>query len=787
MLIPLAGQADIPTPQEYLDSRKGNPHLQTTTGEQLAWHFNSGASRFVDAFLALDEDTAWLEAAEEYFDYGIELAISNDPDGYPGTIGAQIGDDLSDPDVEHVYDTVIGDALFGEHITRWAEVVINRPHLHDQFLDKAEEYLDLATEMVWEKWNVRDTYYQDSRGYGSYHTHPYAIDRYDRDTWIPRPNRKISDNLNKHYRAGLVFLRLYRITGNTEYRDRVIEIFGRAKAMFRLYPEEDRVVWNFWMPHGPHDMTGSTPASWVGVHPNRPGYQSTEASEFLEVYNTGLVFSEKDMERIVNTNVWMMENDFVSADGSSDAGTLWGSLAQLDERIRDRRAETASGISLAYLNNVIDENFGYDRWYVDDPDDIIIDDVEVQPGTQLSMALPIPDTVETINDDEIQLVAATREAGPITIDLLTADGAFIGNLHSGNATGNYYTILWDGTNPETGERDWDEYLIRWTLNDESRTWPVVVEEGEEREEEYSALTIRPGQTLAYDFASELDERWVLSGAEPSDENPHTGSHSLRIERGQRAELVFGDASNLPVRIEFWRYDTGVQWSQAEQGNASGTTIGVETALGDVFAFYNVWRHYMDGNAVLGWVNTADNQWFSIWNSGFERNHGWNHWVFDFTDPEEEPVISRNGVAFDNTVATDRNPMFLPDGAVKLVFIGTRGGLDSEEANPDSVFYIDDVVVSDPRDPISIFEDSPGTENVGGGWKWNMLGLLYDAEFPFVYSVGIGGWLYVHGFSELGYYFWSYPDARWAYTASEFYPYYIVLTGDEAGTWVKVEN
>ena len=786
LVSPLAAQ---PKASDYLAARLANSNLYNTSGEQLAWHANSGASRFFDAYLAY-EDPSWLEAAQEYWDFIIELSVTNDPDGYPGTIGALIGANLNDPAVVHLYDSLVGDAIVGEHIVRFAEIVMDRPELHDQFLAKAEEYIDLATRMIWEKWNVRETYYEDDRGYGSYHTHPFAVDRSDPTLWIPRPSRKISDNLNKHYRAALVLLRLYRITGNTDYRDRILAIYGRAKAMFRHFPEEDRVVWNFWMPHGPWDMSGSSPSSWVGVHPNRPGYQSGEASDFLEVYNTGLVFTQTDMERIVRTNLWMMDNNFVSADGTSEAGTLWSGLAQLEPRIRDayenalmqNPQEMSNAISLAYLRNVVDPQAGYDRIFVENPNDVIIDDVIVQPGVALGMAHVIPDRLETINDDEVLIVARTIASGTLTIDLLETDGTVIGNLHTANAGSAYYTYVWDGRNPATGERDWGSYLVRWTLAEESRTWPVFVVEGEEREDEVSGPYIRPGETLSYTFEGPLDEFWELSGAEISNENPMTGSNSLRIGRGQRAEMILSDFANQPVRIEFWQYDTGVTW---DSGNANGPAWGIQNTLGDNFSFYMIWRSYLNGNDVVAWINTGENQWFSPRFSGFLRNPGWNHWVYDFSDPSA-PVITRNDEIFANDRVTNENPQYLPKGASRLVFIGTRSGLTGD-ADPLSTLYIDDLKVTHTGDPISVFAESNFTEDFGGGWKWNMMGYFWDTEFPYVYSIGMMDWLYVAGFTEKAYYFWSYKGEFWAFTGHEYYPYYYIMTGDRTGEWVEVER
>lgn len=781
---PLSAQPD---PQAFLALAKGNPGLTSSTGEQFAWFANFRGRYFVDAYLAYG-DTAWLEAAEDYFDYIIDLGISDDPDGYPGVIGALIGVDLNDPAVTQLYDAIVGDALIGSHITRFAEVVINRPELHDRFLDKANVYVDLATRMVWEKWNERGTYYRDSRGYGSYHTHPFAIDRSDRSRWIPVPQRKISENLNKHYKAGLTMLRLYRITGHTEYRDRVLELFGRAKAMFRLFPDEDRVVWNFWMPHGRWDMAGTIPASWVGVHTSRPFYQTIESEIFMEVYNSGLVFDEIDIARIARTNLWMMDNGFLSADGTSSAGELWTGLAQIEPRIRDAYEARLVGsiapenvISLAHLRNVIDERAGFGRAYTDAPESIIVDDVAVQPGRFISMALAVPDLIETANNDRIQLVARTFGTGPITLDLLTSDGRLIGSLDAATTTNQFYTFSWDGTHPQTGEQTTGDYLVRWTFRGETRTWPVSVVEGEERPPERQVLRIRPGQTLRYDFESPLDERWLFTGAaDVSDTRSFSGNHSLRLARRGRVDLLFGDVGvNLPVKVEFMAYDGGAQFGDQAIDGAMWGTRGSDDNL---FVIAVRWRSFLAGDTNLNWINSGQNQLFSVWFMPLARVFGWTHWSFDYSNYPEPPIIMRDGVPLQNNWITDRGP-WLPEPAIGAVFLGPDvSGAGLAQA----MLYIDDVVITHTGDPVSPFEDSPLTENLGSGWKLTQIGIFHDALFPWVYSFELESWSFMVGFTEIdGYYFWIHADNVWAYTRADLYPYYFRYDGEESGTWARM--
>lgn len=88
-------------------------------------------------------------------------------------------------------------------------------------------------------------------------------------------------------------------------------------------------------------------------------------------------------------------------------------------------------------------------------------------------------------------------------------------------------------------------------------------------------------------------------------------------------------------------------------------------------------------------------------------------------------------------------------------------------------------------PVSIFR-SGKTTDLGNGFKWNSLGYLYDPYFPFVYSYSFDDWLYVVGSSEESFYFWVFKPAFWAWTGSSSFPYYNILTGPQAGSWMKVD-
>ncbi len=675
--------APLPTPQAVHKNVMADGNFRTATGELFTWTVNYYAHDFLHAYEATGKkDPAWLEQAQVFYDWCIQQSVTDDPDGFPGTIGA---DESGDNTI--VTDSLVGDALIARPILHWAELVQADPALQARFGARAREYIALATRMCWDKWNKRDCYYQDAHGYGSDHLYPFVIDRATRKKWLPRPSSLISENLNKHYEMGLVLLSLYKLTGKPEYRDRVIAIYSRAKAMFRLFPDEDRVVWNFWMPHGSYDLEGTAPKSWVGINP-RAGYQEFEAMAFLAVYDAGLVFDRRDIERMVRSNRWMIEHGMKSADGAMNAGKPWNAFAPFDEVVCAAVAKECqtSPIATAYLRQVQLKRNGYDRKDVKDPAAVKVSAIPVQPGCRLSLALPIPDSLEIANNDRISLLARVLEAGTLKIELLGVDGSTVlGTLATiavDPNNGAFVAPRWDGANPKTGKKTPGEYLLRYTLNGEARTWPVKVRMGTARTGSDRPAPLAAGGALTYDFERALDARWSLEGdAAVAEGKAKSGTRALHLGRLGKAVLTFGGQDDLPVRITFAAFDGGAKHGR-QAGN--GQALCLRTAVGDLFAIRQMWRGYLDGDGDVCWLNTGENQWFNPHPAGLGRAAGWNIWTFDFS--AGQVVVERDGKRLDPARLAPAR--FIPSGAVALVFLGP-------EVIGDPEMWIDDLTVSFP--------------------------------------------------------------------------------------------
>lgn len=672
--------AGNPDPEAFYNNMMMNGNLRTSgTGEQFCWHAcASGVEAYLEAYLAY-QDPRWLVAAVKYYDFFLSK-LQKDPDGYEGWIGDPIGRDGA----ELSTDTLVGDAILCLPLAHFAEIVKQNPKLQERFGKTAQRYQDLATRIIWEKWNKRGCYYQDGAGWGSYHTAGKLIDL-KANKWVDAPSELISDNLNKHYDAALVLLRLWRITGNEQFKQRVIQIYGRAKTMWRYFPDEDRIVWNFWMPHGPYDIAGRAPKSWVAVHPSRSGYQDAEVGMFVEVYDSGLVFEQADLEKMLRTNHWMAEGPggkWRSADGTSDAGELWVSLVRFDEKTRTQyEADLAKGgaatqIKRDYLKYVMAKAPGWQRLYVRDPAKVQVVKVPLQPGRDLTMTVILPDVVEVADNSRVQFATQTRVAGKLKIELLDATGKLVlGPLAEiDTAAGvEYNAPLWDGTNPKTGKKDLGEYRVRWTLGKESRMSPVWVKQGVAKKHE-TLSALQPGDKITCDFERELDKRWTVEQTVLSTEQAHGGKQSLKVNRG--AQFKFSQFDDLPVKITMWVYDSGAK--NGKKG-VTGPAWGVSPATGDKFCLLQMWRPYLDGDNTYTWINTGENQWFSPHPAIVKRQVGWVEWIFDFSDPKNVTVTG-GGQPVQGLI-----PKFTPSGAVSLYMLGGSEAV-----------YVDDITVEYPK-------------------------------------------------------------------------------------------
>ncbi|MEX0886318.1 MAG: hypothetical protein WD009_07760 [Phycisphaeraceae bacterium] len=471
---------DGPDPAAYRQQMMGNPNLQRLDGEAFTWHARSGVGRFFNAYEAFG-DERWLEEASVYFDWLIEQ-METEPDGYRGWVGARIGTDgeLQGPHV-------VGDANLIEPMLHFAEIVAADEALQEQFGDKADEYVDVALEVI-EKWDARGSWEVDG-DFAVYTQQDQWRRRDNPGEFVTIPELKRTENMNKSGKMGVAFLRLYRITGDEQWRDRAVRIFSQYKRIMRYFEDEDRYIFNFWEPFGPWDINeDNVPVGWINVHPNRAGYQGGELGMIVEAYHNGIVFTEEDMQRLIRTNHFMWNGDeanpdFVAADGRSDAGTLWDALADFDETIRELRLASAmrggdslnNRIDRAYAERVLAQQpISFERRHVTSDDQLIIPDINLYESRELNFAAAIPGHV-TPGEAVVHLATQVRGQGTLRIDLFDDEGEHVATLDEREVDGTesfdgragFETLVWDGR-VEGEPLPAGHYTVRWTLNDSRR-------------------------------------------------------------------------------------------------------------------------------------------------------------------------------------------------------------------------------------------------------------------------------------------------------------------------------
>lgn len=622
-----AGRADVtaaPDPVAFGKGALANPNLADTDGELFCWNASGAAADFLRGYEA-SGDVRWLEEAERYYDFLLGK-LTRDPDGNEGWIGLSIwGTPGRQKLDDYRIDAVVGDAILLAPMVGFAEIVKKDPALAVRFGASAERYLEKARTIGWEKWNHRGAYYRDGAGYGSYQMPARFISKAT-GQWVAAAVEPMTENLNKHSAMAIVMLRLWRTTGEMRYRLRAEEIFSRLKSLFRYLPEEDRVIWNFWMPHAPLDIRGEKLASWVGLHPQRANYQAEEVARIVEAYDSGIVFDGDDLRRLIRTNHFMMPatsgGKWRTADGSAESGKVWSSLARFDPKIRDvwratleKSDKPHDKIELAYDDNVTAQAMHWGRRYVKEAVAMRVFYHPPQPGAVLSATVVIPNAIRAQSSEGVRLVTQTKASGELTIDLLDKTGrAVLGELYRRKVSGDATLVIpsWDGANPRSQKREAGEYIVRWRLNGEIRTEKVWVT----AEKAESPPGLEAGEkwleTIAVD-ASDYQSRFVPEKTRDGDlETRWTAPNDgpwIRFDFGKVQTLVAidlavgqGDLRNAFFRLEV--SEDGEIWKKIFEGASGGKTAGFERFRIEPVKARFV-RYVGFGNSMNEWNNLSE--------------------------------------------------------------------------------------------------------------------------------------------------------------------------------------
>ncbi len=278
-------------------------YCDKSMGEDIGWFMTPYLDGFYYGYMAT-EDPKWVAMLVDWADSWIARGVV-EPDGYVGwpTLGAAGTwvDQLNDYDA----DSILGEAMCLRAVVLMAGEINKSPRLKKKYGRKAASYIKLS-EQVYEKWDKRGGW-RNTEGGGSVPVVlPFGIDR-STGKWTKgyetrnEPGNGFSLPNNKANHITRWLLAMFDVTGKQVYRQRAEKWFRLMKS--RMTPTDKGVytIWNYWQPAGPWDYKqDGSPKHWVGVHPNA-GYYSIDTEGIASAYEHGLVFTDKDIKRLVAT------------------------------------------------------------------------------------------------------------------------------------------------------------------------------------------------------------------------------------------------------------------------------------------------------------------------------------------------------------------------------------------------------------------------------------------------------------------------------------------------------
>ena len=483
-------------------------------GEQFCWDANYSMGTFVRAYETW-HNTEWLDWGVKFYDFCISKMQAG-PDGLKGWIGSYGYDGKVWCDVH------VGDAILADNMLEFAELVLASDELKKKYGEAANRYVELARKHVIGKWDSRGTWREDGP-YGAYVSWDTYCEPEKLDAWKKLPDTNgsgLSLPFNKQNDMAQVCLKLYRITGQKSHRDKAEKIFSFMRSRFQFVG--DHYVWNYWEPFGPWDVdlaAGKT-RHWMNVHGYR-NYQAGEIGQIVEAYHTGLVFTRKDIERIVNTNLKVMWNQdkaaakFVNSNADlpvpvmteaekkaqaeaeaanpyakeGRAGCLWTGLLDFDPTIRELYAvqlkgdktDVRSAVARDYFENVtMKRPPGFTRRWCREGE-FPRPERPVSECRSLTVATVMPCVVKAGTKSVV--LCKARVPVELEVAVYSADGKDKKlTLHKGPVPGGtdglagIFILQWDGSDPAGQVKlDRGDYRLRWTVPDGYREFAVTIQ------------------------------------------------------------------------------------------------------------------------------------------------------------------------------------------------------------------------------------------------------------------------------------------------------------------------
>jgi hypothetical protein len=289
--------------EQYVVTAARNRFCDKETGEEIGWLISPFLSAFYYGYL-IKGDQRWAGLLVECTDSWIKRA-TKEPDGFPGwpkkgAAGTPI-DNLDELNT----DSMLGEAMALRSIVLMSIEILKTPALKAKYGDKAESYIRLS-ELIFEKWDKRGAWRDSGDGGLITVVLPLGIDEktlawtdgYDseklRRAGFSHPNNK----------ANLVacwLLAMFDATQKQIYRERAEKWFKLMKSRMSTNADGTYQIWSYWSPAGAWDYKYFVkPKHWIGIHPN-PGYYSIDVEAIVSAYTHGVVFTKKDIDRLVKT------------------------------------------------------------------------------------------------------------------------------------------------------------------------------------------------------------------------------------------------------------------------------------------------------------------------------------------------------------------------------------------------------------------------------------------------------------------------------------------------------
>ncbi len=323
------------------DSR--NRYCDKETGEELGWLVSPFLNGFYYGYLAT-RDPKWIERLIDWADSCIRRG-TKEPDGF---IGWPKGDGGGGESKLYDADSLLGEAMMFRPIVLMAGTIRDDPALNEKYGAKARSYLELA-DKTFEKWDARACW-REANACGVWIVPTFGIDR-QTGQWsagyADRVTTGFTNPANKENHIANWMLAMYDVTKKPIYRDRAEKWFRVMKGRMKTRADGKYFIWDYWNPAGPWDYKpdGST-KHWVGVHPNG-GYYGIDVGAIVDAYAHGIIFTKKDIDRLIATNrdyMWNQQVEgakFQRMDGEpadplwkDSPGVLWQALIPYDETLR---------------------------------------------------------------------------------------------------------------------------------------------------------------------------------------------------------------------------------------------------------------------------------------------------------------------------------------------------------------------------------------------------------------------------------------------------------------------